>query len=223
MLIKIPTGWEAAEHKILWIGQETAGWSWEREQLRADGLGWEYPDIASLGDFAQYEEAVEALIYGYGEFNFAANHPVSRGPFWRYFRWALETVEAHGPTSMVWTNVVRCSSNSEQGYTLGAVPKAIGSAFLVRQRGLLAAEIEVLRPTLTIFVSGPHYDVYVSNELPGCERVALAPFPIQQAARFTHPTLPSASFRTYHPGYLNRSELGFRPIQAMIDLYLAER
>jgi hypothetical protein len=74
-----------------------------------------------------------------------------------------------------------------------------------------------------IFVSGPHYDVFVADEFPGCESVALAPFPIRQVARYTHPILPCASFRSYHPGYLNRNELGFRPIQAMIDLYVAER
>lgn len=223
LLIKIPAAWQMAEHRILWIGQETAGWSWEGERLRADGLGWDYPDIASLGDFAQHEEAVEAMTYGYGEFDFAADHPASRGPFWRYFRWVREAVQAYGSTSMVWTNVVRCSANSGQGYTPWAVPEAIRSDFLIRQRGLLAAEIEILRPTLTIFVSGPYYDVFVSDEFPGCESVALAPFPIQQAARYTHPILPRTSFRTYHPGYLNRNELGFRPIQTMIDLYVAER
>ncbi|CAO4172040.1 hypothetical protein [Methylorubrum aminovorans] len=223
LLIKIPAAWQAAEHRILWIGQETAGWSWEGERLRADGLGWKYPDIASLGDFAQHKEAVEALTYGYGEFDFAADHPASRGPFWRYFRWVLETVESHGPTSMIWTNVVRCSANSGQGYTPWAVPEAIRSAFLTRQRGLLATEIDVLRPTLTIFVSGPHYDAFVSEEFPGCESVALAPFSARQAARYTHPRLPRACFRSYHPGYLNRNELGFRPIQAMINLYMAER
>ena len=223
LLIKIPSAWQTAEHRILWIGQETADWSWEGERLRADGLGWDYPDIASLGDFAQHKEAVEALTYGYGEFDFASDHPASRSPFWRYFRWTREAAEAHGPTSMVWTNVVRCSANSGQGYTPWAVPEAIRSDFLFRQRGLPAAEIEVLRPTLTIFVSGPYYDVFVSDELPGCESVALASFPIRQAARYIHPILPRTSFRTYHPGYLNRNELGFRPIQSMIDLYVAEQ
>lgn len=212
LLIKIPTEWEVVEHRILWIGQETAGWSWKVARLRADDLGWDYPDITSLGDFARHAEAVEALTYGYGEFNLAVNHPANRGLYWRYFRWMFDAMLAHGRTSMVWTNVIRCSANAGKGYTPWDVSEPIRSAFLAQQHRLLAAEIEVLRPTLVIFVSGPDYEIFVRQEFQGCESVALAPFTIRQAARFSHAALPPSSFRTYHPGHLNCNELGSNPI-----------
>ncbi|WP_342154790.1 hypothetical protein [Methylorubrum sp. SB2] len=219
LLLKIPDDWQQAAHRVMWIGQETADWSWEGKQLKADGVDWDYPDIMSLKDFAENEISLDALTYGYGEFEFAANHRVNRSPFWRYFRWTMDEVRKHGNVSAVWTNVVRSSANSDQGYSLWAVPDTLRAEFLARQRGLLTAEIEILQPSLIIFVSGPHYDGFIGHELDGYKSVALAPFTVRRAARLLHPVLPENTFRTYHPGFLNRNELGFSPIQAMIDQY----
>jgi hypothetical protein len=77
-------------------------------------------------------------------------------------------------------------------------------AILSLQRGLLTAEIRVLKPTAVIFFTGPDYDVALRDEFPELSMRPLFDRTEREFARLSHPELPSETFRTYHPNFLRR-------------------
>jgi hypothetical protein len=73
--------------------------------------------------------------------------------------------------------------------------------------GLLVTEIEILKPKVCIFFTGPHFDWRIRKIFPDVEFTAIEGYSINQFSRLKHQELPVLSFRTYHPGYLRRSRL----------------
>ena len=111
--------------------------------------------------------------------------------------------------------MIRCASNLEDGFTLWSGSEADRRTYLQWQKGLLRAELNALQPTLIVFVTGPHYDAYLSDEFDGTSFEALGTYKPRVVAKVTSPALCAPAYRTYHPGYLNRS-LGFAPLEAAI-------
>jgi hypothetical protein len=74
------------------------------------------------------------------------------------------------------------------------------------QRGCLAKELEITNPTAVLFFTGPNYDQIILDEFPGARFEGMGGRPIRQFAQVCHDSLPVASFRTYHPGYLARGK-----------------
>jgi hypothetical protein len=77
LLVRKPDEWTNATHRVAYIGQETLGWSWTQRDVAEYGYTWGYEDIETLHKFLEYDRSVEALIDGYGQFNFAARQPLS--------------------------------------------------------------------------------------------------------------------------------------------------
>jgi uracil-DNA glycosylase len=70
---------------------------------------------------------------------------------------------------------------------------------------LLRKEIEILRPDVVLFLTGPEYDSSISKAFTGVIILTLSPrFELRQLAWLKHQELPETTFRTYHPGFLNR-------------------
>ena len=124
---------------------------------------------------------------------------------------------------MLFTNLHHCAVIGGSSYRISSVPQPDRDQFLQLQDGLLTREIQVLNPTLVIFVTGPSYETYLTREL-NDQRNVIEGFPYQPPARLLHNRLPKSSYRTYHPGFLKRNAnqgLGLAPIQAILKAYLA--
>jgi hypothetical protein len=215
LLVWEPDNWRNATHRVAYIGQETLGWSWTRD-VTEYGYTWNYEEIDTLRRFIEYERGVEALIDGYRQFNFAALQPITyRSPFWRYFRQLKTCLGNENEVSAIFSNVIRCAANSETGYTLWSIPEKDRARYLQWQKGLLQAELTQLQPTLIVFVTGPHYDVYLRNEFDEITFEPLGSFDPRVVSKLKSPMLGAPAYRTYHPGYLNRSS-GFAPLQAVV-------
>lgn len=218
ILVQPPASWAAAEHRIAFVGQETREWSWTQDDASHWRYEWPHTDINSLADFRASEQATVDLMQGYAKFDFGRIIPrLASSPFWRYFADVRGRVEASGkPTSIIFSNLIRCASNDEQGFTLWTIGSEDRDRYLAWQQGLLMQELRELKPTLILFVTGPAYDEYLKAEFPGIGFEALAPFNVRQLARLTGDGLPAPAYRTYHPGFLNRN-LGFKPLDVAID------
>lgn len=218
LLIQPPDDWDVARQRVAYIGQETLGWIWsakEAEEYRY--FSWEYKDIETLHDFIQYKESVEALIDGYRKFDFASHQRTTyRSPFWNYFRRVKNTIELRGvSTSILFSNVIRCAANADEGFTLWSIPEHDRGLYLKWQEGLLQSELTILNPTLILFVCGPHYDDYLRSEFKDLTFEPVGAFETRQLSKLHSAALTAPAYRTYHPGYLNRS-LGFAPLEAAI-------
>lgn len=197
LLLNVPRRFAETKTPTVVFGQETFGWSWNGDLTK------EYPnytreykfqDQNSLNDFLSRDDAIEALCWGYEQFDFGKRHPVN-SPFWRAFR-SLNTDE-----NLLWSNVVKCDY---QGGSILQLDHSNRDHFLDQQSRLIQGEMEILRPKAAIFFTGPYYDFVLQKLYPG---VSFAPAlgDDTKIARLSHAKLPSNSFRTYHPSYLSRS------------------
>jgi len=74
------------------------------------------------------------------------------------------------------------------------------------QRGLLRHEVEVLKPDVVVFFTGPSYDNSIQCAFPEAESYPLVPeSPKSEIAMVNAPGLPINTIRTFHPVYLQRS------------------
>lgn len=190
LLLKVGPAYCNAPHRILVIGQQTDTWY---NQVRTRDL----PDpVATLMDI-------------YEEFDLARPHPTRRrSPYW----WASHHVSeqlngAVPPADFVWSDLVRIDdrrarSSQQMETELCAL-------------GMLRREIEILAPDVVLFFTGPRYEERLRETFPGVGFTQVSPnHPASSLARITHESLPVSTFRTYHPGYLQRSG-GYDVIRAI--------
>ena len=217
LLLHVTPAWEQSRHRVLVVGQETRGWGeWDSPKF---GYSWPYPQIDTFWDFLRVANSVEALVDGYRQWNFASSairvYPhVYNGPFWAAYRQirsaAGETAQGI-TTGVLSTNLVRVAM-SREGSDFGSIiytngPKEEIDLVLTVTAGILAGEIEILRPHAVIFLTGPYYDDVLRSEFPGAFFQAFETFELKQAAYLAHKDLPALSVRTYHPVALRRLRL----------------
>lgn len=110
-----------------------------------------------------------------------------------------------GDEGFLWTNLVKLDKDGQRP------PSQVEDA--ISSLGLLPREVEITRPHAVVFFTGPRYDSRLKECFPGVELERLS----TEIVQLRHPSLPQASFRTFHPGYLwRRKKTG--AIQELGDL-----
>lgn len=164
----------SARHRLMIIGQETNGWE---------------------SYYVRTEEDVRNYIQTYKEFELGKHY---RSLFWRYAHLVNEMINGKDGKNFVWNNVnkfgIDGSGKPDQ--------EVLDNENL--HYNLLAREIEILKPDICIFLSGPDYDVDLKMKFDDLKIEQFQDYPLNEAARLRSRFLPEQSFRTYHPGYGNR-------------------
>ena len=203
LLLSVTDSFEKAQRRILFVGQETYGWDWDKDlRKRFPDYPSDYPyeDTRNMHDFLNQPQSVEALCWGYREFAFARSQPITqRSPFWRAFR----ELQAWPQSEVLWNNVSRCDY---EGGSILSAPQNLQENLGEQQFNLFSQELEILSPNICLFFCGPNYDASLSRIFPQLEYISIGTVPIREFSRLSHPNLPALSFRTYHPNYLSRSE-----------------
>ena len=193
LLLSVTERWQASKERVLVVGQET--------------MGWGFDPIHNWCDFKENSNVIHTLTNGYRSFEFARSNPTNhRSPFWsayRQFRAALGDEQDGFDTSVLWTNLFRMSitgcSVIKEGTPLEVEQLCEAS------RGILQAELRILKPTAVVFFTGPNYDRAMDAIFPGIERQTFGDFDKRVLAELSHPDLPVKAWRTYHPAYMRRS------------------
>lgn len=162
-------------HRIFIIGQETNEWY--------SGFG--------IRNQADIIECVET----YKNFDLKKYKNV----FFPYLRKLGEKLAGSSEACM-WTNLFKFGKKSGKGTVSDRVNEAELQHFNV-----LRDEIEVLKPTCVLFLTGPNYDHFLQQRIPDASFQNLDDFHLRQLAKVSSSSLPECSYRIYHPGYGNRN------------------
>ena len=142
-------------------------------------------------------ENIRDLLRNYEEFNFGESWYSS--PFWNVIR-KTESIFGVDMYSIVWSNLNRCDFER-------ARPEADLELQLHKCFPVLKNEVEILKPDILLFFSGPYFDQHIDRSFPGCQFRKAPGFEERTLARIEHDALPHHTYRTYHPNYLRRSGL----------------
>lgn len=212
LLLHVEQSWGRASERILVIGQETQGWAFQRGHY----YDWPYQPIISFSDFMKSSDRIDALMSGYKAFAFAKHQPENyRSPFWRAFRHLSSSVDV----SILWTNLFRFSVDS--GSSVHNCSSAELENVIHAQTGLLQKEIELLRPTVAVFFTGPQYDRALLREFPDAVFRPVGDRAVREFARVVSEKIPSKAYRLYHPGYLARNSDRWRWLDDLFRLIRA--
>jgi hypothetical protein len=202
LLLKVTESYGASPLKIVVYGQETAGWYWNHDLRREYphyALDWTFNDLNTLEDFVRNDDAIDGLVWGYEQFDFAKPQPISsRSPFWRAFR----EIQKWPGAGVLWANVSRVDY---QRASILSAPADARQRLLKQQVALTLDELRVLRPEACVFLTGPDYDPILQEVFEGLRLNEMDQKPVRELARVEHSALPARSYRTYHPNYLSHS------------------
>jgi hypothetical protein len=149
---------------------------------QTDGWGEGY-DPSSVG----------ALMKGYADFNLGAGK-WRRTPFWRAAHELYRTLNpACPPEGFLWSNLAKVDVAG------GCPPRAILERVL--QWRLLPKEIDIAKPDVVVFFTGPQYDGLLRETFPAARVEAVGDYIARVTA--TDNSLPPHAYRTYHPKFLS--------------------
>jgi hypothetical protein len=158
--------------------------------------------IRNFKDFSATADGVTAMSEMYRWFALARRFPTLNSPFWRGFRHLDASINALADSAL-WTNLFKIDVN---GSVIRNCTASEIRAIQHVQRGLLRHEVEVLKPDVVVFFTGPSYDKSIECAFPEAEFHPLVPeFPESEIAIVNAPGLPINTIRTFHPVYLQRS------------------
>ena len=185
-----------SKRRIMIIGQEAKDFSCYESD-------WPLPNIQQFNE-CYVNTQLNRRVPGY-EYN--------RSPFWRFFReMAKEGIEP------VWNNL----DKFHQDINGKTIPLSLEMEYVFSKtygkdnKSLLQREIELTKPTLVLFVTGPSYHESMALALNADDRKLqevkpTVSSPCRQITELTNMGIPM--FWSYHPAYLSRR----RSIQWVID------
>lgn len=180
LLIQLPDEktYQSADIRMMVFGQETNNWHHQFQPDMAKTLGW------------------------YAEFLEARRHK-GKGTFWnstRRFKKQLEEKYPDKRVELVWNNVFKIGK-TKRGKPGPDVRQIEESEFNVIQR-----EIDILKPNLIIFLSGPYYDKHLKGKVTLRVNLWIDDDPYFNQVVFYSVENGIQAVRTYHPSYLRRSK-----------------
>lgn len=160
------------------VGQETFGWVGDGRELGRPG-------------------ALDRALDSYREFAFGRQYNAS--PFWVACHQLYRGLNHLGePNGFAWTNILKLDEADRR-------PAPDLEDLLLQHFNVVPEELDILKPDVVVFLTGPDYDGILERTFAGVKYLPLGTDPIRVIAQLSHPRLPEATFRTYHPGYLRRA------------------
>jgi hypothetical protein len=173
--IKDEEKYQKADIKIMFFGQETNSW---------------YGELGS--------KSVKDLLHCYSDFLGSTYS----SQFWNAVRDYVSTIQDLNPNKsveFVWNNILKIGKENSKGKPQQDLVELQKEVFPV-----IREEVEILKPDLIVFFTGPYYDTYIKKEWNGVVMNEASNYKIRQLAIMQHPSLPLNSYRIYHPNFLYR-------------------
>ncbi len=183
LLLTVNDEYLKADIKIMFFGQETN--LWLKERKNGAFLGEIQPVINLYNNFYWNKGC-----YSYG------------GQFWNGIGRFKDKVNEKYPNKklgLLWNNVVKIGK-CKIGFPYQF--NGISNKYF----NVIAQEIEITKPDVAVFFSGPNYDNEIKKALGEYNLIEIDSFTKRQLCMIENKSLPKA-FRTYHPNYLWRIDI----------------
>jgi hypothetical protein len=206
--------WCEADRRVAIIGQlpHVAGVN------KGDKRWWgDRSEVWSMQQALDYPDSVEALMSLYRHDWY--DEPADSKAFGQACK-RLRAAAGRGACGeIVVTNAIRCIGDCQDSLPWKSDDER--EATMNWHRGLLSAELELLRPTAAVFFTGPRWDTHIREEFVGCEFEAIEGWNDREFCRLRHPALPAYAVRAFHPGARGPSHLLAMQMLAQIERELA--
>lgn len=159
--------------RIMICGQETQGWGNE-----LDGVNPE-------------EVSPQRIMNIYNGF---VNSGAYNSPYWNF---SHRIEEALPDARSVHNNIVKVGKRSGAGCNDSI------NALALQHFNVFRSELDILRPNVILFLTGPNYDWRIKSVLGEFSAKPVTSGMFIDSLTFSNPSLPPA-VRTYHPGYIQR-------------------
>lgn len=159
--------------RIMICGQETQGWGNELDGMNPD------------------EVSPQRIMNIYNGF---VNSGAYNSPYWNF---SHRIEEALPDTKSVHNNIVKV------GKRFGAGCDDSINALALQHFNVFRRELEILKPDVILFLTGPNYDWRIKSVLGSFAARPVADGMFIDRLSFSDSSLPPA-LRTYHPGYIQR-------------------
>ena len=161
------------------VGQETNSWTGEIGEKSIDQLMNKYEDFFGNGKCFRYGGQYWNAVKSYSE--------------------AFKSKYDKANVQLIWNNILKVGKNEGKGKPKKEIIKIQQEYFPVFQK-----ELEILKPDVLIFFTGPKYDKYLRSNWDDITFDQIDKYPIRELAKVSSKYLPKNSFRTYHPSYIYR-------------------
>ncbi len=174
--------YENSDIKVLIFGQETNDWE----------MNFNSSIEHSLSTYNDFYNSGECFIYG--------------GHFWNGFRKFLNSLKENfndKKICAVWNNVIKIGvSGRDQNKPNNVIYNIEKENF-----NIINDEINILKPDIILFMSGPNYDNEIRNSLSDIEFIKLSDeFSVRELSKILFKNYNNI-YRTYHPNYLYRNNI----------------
>lgn len=146
------------------------------------------------------KESVEKQGKVYEEFDFGIDYQYKGSPFWKAVR-TLEKDFGISEGCIAWSNLNRMDFD-------GVCPEKDIEKKMITEFSLLWQEIEICKPDIVIFFTGPYYDYLIEDNFRKYKPSKVNKhFNERQLMQLKLPGIHARAYRTYHPNYLSRKKL----------------
>lgn len=181
-------GYQQAIIKVFIVGQEPGGWGFSKQQAHYWGTS-EWDNDADL--------LIQRVLGIYKDFNLGEKY---YSPFWTASRKLYRLINPGCPEDgFMQSNLIVIDQNKKRPDT--KLEDSVCAAFPV-----LPLEINIAKPSVLIFFTGPRYDGRLLKTFSGAEYEGISGYKIRTLARVIHDKLPYNCYRTYHPNYIYQSK-----------------
>jgi hypothetical protein len=173
-----PEKYENSDVKIMILGQENNTW---------EGL------------YNHNENNFESLLNLYPNF-YGGEYYKYRGTFKNHYNYLVEGFKNKFPDKSLgffWSNVIKIGKSNDKGLPPNYILDLLFEKFDVLQN-----EIDIIKPDIIVFLSGPAYDIHLKKQLKNIEFEKLLNYTENIVSKIKIPNIKFA-FRTYHPKYMN--------------------
>jgi hypothetical protein len=168
-----------ADIRIMFVGKETNGWHTETSQL-------------------------EEVLENYYDFIFNEKCWKYGGQYWNGVSSFIENICGRYPQkkiSSIFNNVIKIGKSDDKGRPSDDI-MALENKYL----NVLQEEINILNPSLIVFLSGYDYDDIIESKLEIKDKYSIDGFKMKELVEMKLEGTPYV-FRTYHPNFLFRNNI----------------
>ncbi len=170
-----PYEFEKSKIKVMILGQENNGW---------EGI---------------FNGNIESGLDTYSRF-YGGEYYSYRGQFNNHFNLLVDLLKEHFDNETIgifWSNVIKVGKSNDKNEP----PEYILST-TINEFNVLEGEIEIIKPDIVLFLSGPDYDKHIKSQINDLKVKNYKDYSSRQVVEFEIPNVKYA-FRTYHPNKMN--------------------